>query len=95
MTNFGVCKAFVNGNNGGVYSLNMSISHDGKRLYSYSTCIAERVSDDEIIVNTTKYSSSTSRHQYYLRDAMRGVIKETFTKVTVPRNAQHLCQYVK
>lgn len=47
-----------------------SVSVDGNRLFSYATCIAERVGN-KIVVNETKYSVTTSKHQSYLYGALR------------------------
>lgn len=47
-----------------------SVSVNGNRLYSYATCIAERT-DSGIVVNETKYSVTTSKHQSYLYGALR------------------------
>ena len=46
-----------------------SVSVNGNKLYSYATCIAERV-DGKIVVNETKYSVTTSKHRSYLRRAI-------------------------
>lgn len=37
------------------------------KLYSYSTCIAQKVGD-KIYLNETKYSCTTSRHQSLVRN---------------------------
>lgn len=42
-----------------------SVESVGYKLYSYGTVIAQW-KDDILYVNTTKYSSTTSRHQGYL-----------------------------
>jgi len=47
-----------------------SVSVEDNKLYSYATCIAERVVD-KIVVNETKYSVTTSKHQSYLYGAIR------------------------
>lgn len=39
----------------------------GKRLISYNTSIAEWYGDCYLLVNHTRYSNSTSKHQSYLR----------------------------
>lgn len=46
-----------------------SVVSDKYRLFSYYTCIAQWYSEDVVIFNETKYSSSTSRHQTYLNNA--------------------------
>lgn len=61
MKNKDVCKNFIEGKNAKGSNLE---SIDGK-LYSYNTCIAEKI-EEGIIINETKYSTSTSTHQGYL-----------------------------
>lgn len=47
---------------------NGNLTSTGDRLYSYATCIAEWVAyPHKIIVNATKYSTTTSCHQGMLR----------------------------
>lgn len=61
MTNFDVCVAFVNGSKNGAHSLSMSINHDGSKLYSYATVIAQKLPNGAIILNDTKYSVTTNK----------------------------------
>ena len=42
----------------------------GKRLISYNTSIAEWYSDYYLLVNHTRYSVTTSKHQHYLRSEL-------------------------
>ncbi len=56
--NAGVKKAFIEGQK--ARSSNGNISTDGERLYSYSTCIAEKLPDGSIFHNATYYSVTTS-----------------------------------
>lgn len=93
MNNKNVCRMFVKGANEGKGS-NLTIIDN--KLYSYSTCICERVVNKRgyynFIYNETKYSVSTSRHQYYLRDALSG---ENVIKVSgVEMYASSLQSYV-
>lgn len=46
---------------------NTTLHSTGNRLYSYSTCIAEFDLLDRLWYNATKYSRTTSKHQYLLR----------------------------
>lgn len=73
MRNSDLCKAFVSGAVNGNGS-NMFINED--RLFSYHTCICQRVRDEKgrvsFIYNATKYSVTTSKQQSYLRYALRG-----------------------
>lgn len=44
-----------------------SLSSTGSCLYSYATCIAEYNRDGDIVVNNTRYSTTTSHHQTLLK----------------------------
>ena len=94
MKNSEVYKMFVNGANEGNGS-NMRIFNN--RLYSYNTCICERFVNERgyynFILNETKYSVSTSRHQYYLRYALRN--ENVIPANNVPMCADSLHRYVK
>ena len=70
MTNFDVCVCFVNGTKNGAHSLSMSISDNGDRLYSYGTVIAQKLQNGAIVLNDTKYSVTTSKHQNDIRHAI-------------------------
>lgn len=84
LTNKSVVEKFYNNEQGenGVGSLIST----GDRLFSYSTCIAERLFSGKIIVNKTLYSQITSKHQSFLTK-----YDEVVTKV--PRNTQFLTPY--
>lgn len=94
MKNSEVCKVFANGANEGNGS-NMRIFNN--RLYSYNTCICERFANGRgqynFIMNETKYSVTTSRHQYYLRYALR--YENVIPANNVPRGAESLSRYAK
>ena len=94
MKNSEVCKVFVNGANEGNGS-NLRIINN--RLYSYNTCICERFVNGcghyNFIMNETKYSVTTSRHQYYLRYALR--YENVIPANNVPRGAESLSRYAK
>lgn len=94
MKNSEVCKMFVNGANEGNGS-NMRIFNN--RLYSYNTCICERFVNERgyynFIMNETKYSVSTSRHQNYLHYALRN--ENVVEANSVPKGAESLSRYVK
>lgn len=94
MKNSDLCVEFVNNvaNINGKRGNNMSISWDGTRLYSYGTCIGERLSDGSFILNVTDYSVTTSKHRYYLRRALvgRNVVE---TSEIVPIGTQYLIPY--
>lgn len=58
-SNYYVCEQFANG----LSAYNRNMSSTGDRLWSYSTVIAEYIGNDTLIVNFTKYSTSTSKHR--------------------------------
>lgn len=71
----------------------------GNKLFSYRTCIAQWVGNT-MIINLTKYSSTTSRHQTYLRaiveyELNRGVIEKIIPKIDVEINTRELDGYGK
>lgn len=94
MKNSVVCERFVNGANEGKGS-NMRIFNN--RLFSYGTCICERFVNERgyynFIMNETKYSVSTSLHQYYLRYALRN--ENVIPANNVPLGADSLHRYMK
>ena len=94
MKNSVLCERFVNGANEGNGS-NMRINNN--RLYSYNTCICERFVNERgyynFIMNETKYSISTSRHQSYVRYALRN--ENVIPANNVPKRANSLHRYVK
>ena len=57
-------KAFIEGNEKGKGS-NLRI--EGKFLFNYSTIIAYRIEKDIIIVNSEKYSQTTTKNQNILK----------------------------
>lgn len=61
MTTQDLLTAFVNGQTSGNAS-DKRLYIEGDRLYNYATCIAERYAGG-FIVNVTKYSPTTSKHQ--------------------------------
>lgn len=71
-----------------------SIWTDGDRIMSYNTCIVDRVTDDCVIVNMTKYSRTTTIHQNALH---AWFVNEGYRVVTVDQlhfGVQHLDYYV-
>ena len=96
MTNKEVVINFLNGTN--AHSLNMR-SENG-RLYSYSTCIAETIKREGqkpiLIVNKTKYSSTTSgKHQRPLYDNMSPIKYDIREISGVPQGTYSLTRYLK
>lgn len=61
MTNAEVMNEFVNGScdkcSGG------SVSLDGNCLYSFNTCIAQRMDNGMFLLNNVKYTITTTRHE--------------------------------
>lgn len=94
MRNEQLCINFVNGNVNIKNGNNMRISEDGKDLYSYGTCIATKLANGHFIVNATKYSCTTSKHQSYLRRALSDRIYIE-TSARVPMWAHDLLRYLK
>lgn len=71
-----------------------NVKSNAYMLYSYDTCIAEW-HGVQLLINTTKYSATTSRHQNMfqkelLKRARRGIIFEIITKNNVPRGTYRL-----
>ena len=84
MTNQQVGEKFLKGEKG--KSLNMTST--GDKLFSYNTIVAQWV-DDKIVLNSTKYSATTSRHVYYVKDHA-----DTVTSEFVPINTHDLRPYI-
>lgn len=67
-----------------------SLSTNGYKLFSYKTVIAQKVVIDDktkIIKNITKYSHTTSKHQFYI-DNFDYVVTD------VPKGATDLVKYM-
>ena len=86
MTNQQVINAFVSGKSGKSSNGNLYVSCDKTRLFNYGTCIAQRLSDGTFVVNSTKYSVTTSKIQTYVRYTI-GNYTEVFGK---PRGTSYL-----
>ena len=71
MSNQEVINCFKNGQNGKSSNGNLWISADGNRLYNYYTCIAQRLANGRFVVNSTKYSPTTSKIQTYVRNTLK------------------------
>lgn len=76
---FGDCESHT----GNLYSM-------GNKLYSYNTVIAQYIGG-ELVVNATKYSTSTSRIQNMVR---REAYRYTETEKLVPIDTHDLRDYV-
>lgn len=89
MTNLEVIKNFVNGKD--AHTANVR-SVNGK-LINYSTILAERLEDGSFIMNMTKYSPTTSKVQFYIRQELKGRKVKQTTKY-VPLGTQNLSRYL-
>lgn len=83
MNNREVVTAFLNHLTGEAPNLK---SENGK-LYSYNTVMAQWI-DGVLVGNITKYSSTTSKHYYYVRPNVRLIVRN------VPINTQDLKPYI-
>lgn len=66
-----------------------SLSCDGVRLDSYSTCIAEFDDSGVLYINLTKYSATTSHHQSLLARHISDNIKSKVV-YDIPINTRHI-----
>ena len=89
MTNQEVINAFALGQTG--RSSTGNLYSTGDRLVNYVTCIAQRLQDGSIVVNSTKYSPTTSKLQTYTRWTIK-IYKEV---VNVPINTLDIGRFVK
>lgn len=93
MKNIEVIKAFLMG----CIASTEHVTTDGRRLWSYNTCIAEKsVVDGKVvlIINTTKYSNTTSHHQGLLNREVPVTYNIIYTNNTVPKSTQHLTEFL-
>lgn len=89
MRNIEVIRQFLNGSSGN--SDNGNLISTGDRLINYNTCIAEW-NNDSIMINVTKYSSSTSRIQnMLLTESTFG--REVVQVENVPINTKYLWKH--
>ena len=93
MKNKEVAEAFVLGLR---HCSTQNLHYIGNRLFSYQTCIAQWNSEPQglvLYINETKYSSSTSKHQSYVRCNLYKVPYITVIKVYgIPINTTSLCR---
>lgn len=88
MKNKDVCYAFLNKEK----CVGSNLTNDGNKLFSYYTCIAEWF-NDTLLLNGTKYSVTTSKHQGILQRAFNncGLINiKIHTLYNVERGTQSL-----
>lgn len=78
--------------NKGLTGSSENLESTGDRLYSYSTCIAQRKDDGIVYINNTKYSTTTSKHQnLVLRICTPHVVLRC---TSIPRGIVKLNKYI-
>lgn len=100
MKNSELIASFVNDNffSGETYKCN-NLNVKDHKLFSYSTCIAEWVSIDSILINFNGYSNTTKRHKNTLQSYLHYEITKNGKNYdikyvrNVPINAQELKMY--
>lgn len=100
MKNSELIASFVNDYffSGETYKCN-NLSVKDHKLFSYSTCIAEWVSIDSILINFNGYSNTTKRHKNTLQSYLHYEITKNGKNYdikyvhNVPINAQELKMY--
>ena len=90
ISNKTLIAGFLSGTMNGKRNGSMSVSDDGRRLFSYATCIAERA-DNCIVINETKYSMTTSKQQGILNRMASGNI---YYVNNIDRGDDHLVIYL-
>lgn len=91
-TNKEVIEAFINNERKNVDSMNVHYYYQSGKLFSYGTCIAQRA-NSYTIINSTKYSVTTSKHQYVFRRLIKD-ISNCIEVYNVPRGAENLVYYI-
>ena len=81
MSNQEVINRFQSGKTAKSSNGNLWVSADRTRLFNYYTCVAQRCEDGSFIVNGTRYSNSTSRIQYMLRNTLRNYTEVTNVRI--------------
>lgn len=89
MTTQDIVSAFIDGQESGNAS-GGRLQIIGNRLMNYNTCIAQR-SQGGLIVNVTKYSPTTSKHQTRLKRA--APVTGTIYVQGVPMGANDLSMF--
>lgn len=86
LSNSKVIAAFAQGRS----AKNRNLYTDGKVLINYSTAIAQRLSNGNVVYNATKYSITTSKIQSWTRSA----IGHCIVVEGVPIGAKDLQRYI-
>ena len=69
-----------------------NVRSNGDKLFNYGTCIAQR-HEGKIIVNVTRYSTTTSKMQNYLRRELSDY--DVIEVASVPRGTCNLVPYIQ
>jgi hypothetical protein len=85
MKNIDVIKTFVNG---GTTGKTKNLRIEGEKLFNYNTCLAQR-NGTEIVVNATKYSTSTTTIQNKLLHELTYHM-DVMTLANIPMGTQDL-----
>lgn len=87
-----VIKDFANGVKEVTMASNVT-NKGGERLFSYNTCIAQKVDEGTYILNKSKYTVTTKKHQNLVAELLNG---ETIIEVAdVPDDTRDLTQFCK
>lgn len=84
MKNKEVVEAFLSGD----VATGSNLCSTGYKLFSYRTCIAEWY-DGYLLINITRYSNTTSKHQSYLKH-----INNTRKVDNIPYNSSELHSFL-
>ena len=89
MKNKEVCNEFIHRR----VASGSNLVSTGDKLFSYNTCIAQ-FNGHALILNETKYSVTTSKHQHYLRIAITnsGIWSTTCIIDNIDYNTRDLIQ---
>lgn len=89
MKNKEVCKEFIRRR----VASGSNLVSTGDKLFSYNTCIAQ-FNGHALILNETKYSVTTSKHQSYLRKTVTdsGIWATTYLVDNVNYNTRDLVE---
>lgn len=93
LSNISLIREFVN-NPEVKYLQNGSMHCENDKIFSYSTCIGQWVNGG-VVLNATKYSSTTSKHQHYLRKALEEAGTDYTEVYDVPRDTYSIAKYRK
>jgi len=90
VTNTEVVESFIQHK----YAQNRNLKSTGVKLYSYDTCIAEWYVKDGLIINKTKYSKATLKHQYLLNYLLKNIDDILILEVNnIPKDEISLYSY--